>query len=308
MNHISFNPFQEETQNISNHHNQSLLTSTNNLSIQQMILSKFNTIFNLFSTGNQNIDNIIKSILHSIVFGSVITIVTNFITRLGDATLVWNFIKTLIYQVFKLVKNISYLIKTKILRIRDVKKINKQVDIPYISDNKQINELYKAVYWYLTNQTSEIDYIKEPYLQFIYDKKITPTSNNININKILTQYKKKEIVFKNQKIVYVLSTDLITVYTDKDRKRENYKITLYATITELDQNDILEEFCHHCCSTYRDSLTSHTWNQQIFTNKNGQWSSVPSNNSRKLDTIILKNNLKDIIKTDLQLFLNKGAG
>jgi AAA+ superfamily predicted ATPase len=313
MNNITINPFNisplQPTLNSNNLDNNeinniSLLTTHN--SLHNMILEKFNTIFNLFSTGNSNIDNIIKNILHSIIFGSVITLTTNFIMKFGDSDLIIRYIKILFMQIIKLIKNIYYFIKTTIFRQREIKTINKQVDIPYISDTKQINELYKAVYWYLTNKTNNVDYIKEPYLQFVYDKKINQGTNlnNLSINKILTQNKSKEIVFKNQKITYYLSTDLITVYTDKDRKRENYKITLTTNITELAQTDILEEFCHHCCSEYKDSLTTHIWSQLIYTNKNGSWSSAPSNNSRKLETIILKNNLKDTIKTDLQLFLN----
>ena len=313
MNNISINPFQQtslysslnpQSQSSNQPNNIALMTTHN--SIHNMILDKFNTIFNLFSTGNSHIDSIIKNILQSIIFGSVITLTTNFIMKFGDSDLFIRYLKILFMQIIKLIKNIYYLIKTKIFRHREIKKINKQVDIPYISDTKQINELYKAVYWYLTNKTNNIDYIKEPYLQFIYDKKINQGTNlnNLSINKILTQNKSKEIVFKNQKITYYLSTDLITVYTDKDRKRENYKITLTTNITELAQTDILEEFCHHCCSEYKDSLTTHIWSQLIYTNKNGAWNSAPSNNSRKLDTIILKNNLKETIKTDLQLFLN----
>jgi AAA+ superfamily predicted ATPase len=313
MNNISINPFQQtslysslnpQSQSFNQPNNIALMTTHN--SIHNMILDKFNTIFNLFSTGNPNIDNIIKNILQSIIFGSVITLTTNFIMKFGDSDLFLRYLRILFMQVIKFIKNIYYLIKTKIFRHREIKKINKQVDIPYISDTKQINELYKAVFWYLTNKTNNIDYIKEPYLQFIYDKKINQGTNlnNLSINKILTQNKSKEIVFKNQKITYYLSTDLITVYTDKDRKRENYKITLTTNITELAQTDILEEFCHHCCSEYKDSLTTHIWSQLIYTNKNGAWNSASSNNSRKLDTIILKNNLIDTIKTDLQLFLN----
>ena len=208
MNNISINPFQQtslysslnpQSQSFNQPNNIALMTTHN--SIHNMILDKFNTIFNLFSTGNPNIDNIIKNILQSIIFGSVITLTTNFIMKFGDSDLFLRYLRILFMQVIKFIKNIYYLIKTKIFRHREIKKINKQVDIPYISDTKQINELYKAVFWYLTNKTNNIDYIKEPYLQFIYDKKINQGTNlnNLSINKILTQNKSKEIVFKNQK-------------------------------------------------------------------------------------------------------------
>jgi SpoVK/Ycf46/Vps4 family AAA+-type ATPase len=188
------------------------------------------------------------------------------------------------------------------------KKYYRTVDIPYISDTRQINELYKAVFWFLTND-SEIDYLHEPYLQFVFDKKISVETRevlkrNLSIHKILSQRQSKKIRFKNHDITYSLSTELITVYTDKDRKRENYKVTLNAIIDEYEKNDILDEFCQHCLTEYINNLTSSTWTQQIYINSGGEWKSSPSNNTRKLDTIILKDGLKDEIKSDLQLFLN----
>lgn len=73
---------------------------------------------------------------------------------------------------------------------------------------------------------------------------------------------------------------------------------------ENSTEDVLEEFCKYCANEYKFYLTGKIWTQQIYTNDRSEWKSSPSNNYRKLDTIILKNNLKNKIKEDVQLFLN----
>ena len=73
----------------------------------------------------------------------------------------------------------------------------KYIEIPYISDNRKINELYKAVSWYLSTN-SLIDYAKETDLQYVYEKQIVPENSNyiksnLSLNKIMGQNKIKEI-------------------------------------------------------------------------------------------------------------------
>lgn len=181
----------------------------------------------------------------------------------------------------------------------------KTVDVPYISDNRQINELYKAVQWFLSSN-SEIDYIKESNLQYVYEKKLQPDSiiTELNINKILNQGKVKDILFKKNKISFLLDTETITIYTDKEKKRENFKIKLWTEIDLNCKHDIIEEFCQMCINKYIESLTSSTWKQLIYTNKEGKWESKESKNARKLDTVLLQNSIKESIKLDMELFLN----
>jgi AAA+ superfamily predicted ATPase len=273
--------------------------------LQMYTMNKFmsNGTSSFLKTGNGDVDHLLGMVLQMMVLGSV----TMLMTQLGTVII---YIKQTNNNIIRFVWGIILIIyrffKQKMFRER--KKYYRTVDIPYISDTRQINELYKAVFWFLTND-SEIDYLHEPYLQFVFDKKISvetreAVKRNLSIHKILSQQKSKKISFKNHDITYILSTELITVYTDKDRKRENYKVTLTAVIDEYEKTDVLDEFCQHCLVEYINNLTSSTWTQQIYTNSNGEWKSSPSNNTRKLDTIILKDGLKDEIKSDLQLFLN----
>lgn len=271
--------------------------------MQMQVLNKVMTNLSFIQTGDPMFDTIIATVAQTLIIGMV----TLMVTQLGTFI---NFSKDkmtkLFFFIFYGIPSLFSYVYRKFKKQRKI--IKRNVDIPYISDTRQINELYKAVFWYLTND-KEITYLHEPYLQYVFDKKITvdtreQVKKNLAIHKILTQQKTKDIEYKNHKIKYSLSTELITVYTDKDRKRENFKVSLTTEVDECEQSDILEQFCQHCLVEYINNLTSNTWQQLIYTNKNGEWSIAPSNNTRKLDTIILKKGLKEEIKNDLQLFLN----
>ena len=189
-----------------------------------------------------------------------------------------------------------------------IPKFTKTVEIPYISDNRQINELYKSTHWFLSSNT-EIDYIKESNLQYVYEKKFDPNQmENIlasfSISKILAQNKSKDIMYKSHKIYFAFDIDTIIIYTDKEKKRDNFKIRLWTDIDENAKTDILDEFCQMCVVKYLESLKSSIWKQQIFINKTNKWEASESKNIRKLDTVVLPINIKDEIKQDLELFLN----
>ena len=55
---------------------------------------------------------------------------------------------------------------------------------------------------------------------------------------------------------------------------------------------------------YANSLIKKKWQQCIYVNKNGKWESQISNNKRSIDTVVLRNNMKDIIKNDIKSFLD----
>jgi ATP-dependent 26S proteasome regulatory subunit len=252
-------------------------------------------LFKNFSTGNFFIDTLAQLFLMTLIT----YLFTQIKTLLDKAGLM---ISWIFYKSIDLVKwSYSKILNTPIKQV-------KNVDIPYISDNRKINELYKAVSWYLSTN-SEIDYTKETDLQYVYEKPIVPENihyikSNLALNKIMSQNKKKEIKFKNYIIKYELGTELVTIYTDREKKRENYKVKLWVEIDQFVKSDILEEFCQLCITKYLDSLTSNTWKQQIFINKEDKWVGENSNNTRKLDTIILQNSLKEEIRDDFMRFIN----
>jgi len=272
--------------------------------LQYALMGKTMSNLTFLNTGDPMVDMITMTVVQ----GLVLSLITLIVSQIGNITsYTTNLVKTCAYRSFSLASYGGSCLARK-CRKQQSRKYARTVDIPYISDTRQINELYKAVFWYLTHD-SEIDYTKEPYLQFLFDKRITAENTNVvkkdlSINKILKKEKSKTIFYKNHKITYTLSTELITVYTDKDRKRENYKVTLSTIVDEVEKTDVLEDFSRHCLTEYINNMTTSVWNQQIYTNSDGEWKATPSNNTRKLDTIILKNSIKDNIKNDVQLFLN----
>jgi hypothetical protein len=307
--HITVDPFEKNSINnalnpLNNNINNNYNTFNLQNILQMQILNTVLTNLNILNTGNQTIDTIIKTIIQSMIIGMI----SVFITHIGSS---FKYISIGIKRAFQLITHIIIVCHNYTMYKfgkTPVKLIKRDVEIPYISDTRQLNELYKAVFWYLTNN-EEINYIKEPFLQYVFDKKISIENkntllNNLLINKILSQNKTKKIKYKKYEITYSLTTEKITVYTDKDRIRENYKVLLSTYVYETDNIDILEEFCQLCLTEYIKNMTSNNWVQQIYTNNGIDWKSSPSNNNRKLDTIILKKGLKEEIKNDLQMFLN----
>ena len=247
-----------------------------------------------FSSGNFIVDTLIQLCIMTFVaqlFGGVKVVTDEIVFYLG-----------------KLKKFLNLCINALIARIIKKKVTKKKaVDIPFISDTKSINELYKAVSWYLSNN-NEIDFAKETDLQYVYDKKLMMDNikNGINITKIVGQRTNKIIKYKNHDINYSLDTELVTLYTDREKKRENYKIKLWTYNDEDVNYDIIEDFSKFCMIKYVESLYLVKWDQLIYTNEKNSttWKSQKSNNQRKLETIILKDNLRDNIKSDIELFLN----
>lgn len=182
----------------------------------------------------------------------------------------------------------------------------KEVHIDYITDDRKINELYKAMHWYLSSN-EEIEYLHETPVKFSIEDPIRVNlfekSGSI-VNKQVAQGKNKDIQFHGQQIMYKMTKELINVYTDKERKRENYRITLMANLDKKCTEDLLERFCHHCASEFAKSLVTMKWSQKIFTNSKDTWTGEDSRNRRSVDTVILKDGLKNEIKDDLQLFLD----
>lgn len=281
----------------------SMNTHMNTNLIQMQVINKVMSNLHFLKTGDMVLDTIIMTLIQ----GLIISLITLIIAQIGQIlTEIRTVIKKSITLTSSNLTNLYYYINSVLFRKSKV--ICKTIEIPYISETKDINELHKAVHWFLTNN-EKIDYLFEQHLQFVFNKKITlenreEIKKNLSINKILTQDKPKTITYKNKKITYKLSKEIVTVYGDRDRKRENYKVILWTDVNEHDKIDILEDFSQHCLTEYINNLSSSKWTQMIYTLTDGEWKACPSNNYRKIDTIILKNDLKNKIKKDLDLFLN----
>ena len=141
-------------------------------------------IFNILRTGNPLIDAILLSIVGAVVANNVTKLV-NFISNFS--------FESMYYMAVRMIKRIyNYLTGKK------NNEIVKYVHINAISDERKANELYDAVYWYITN-TEIIDFIKETPIKFSYDKNplktLNPEETEIKLNKVISRYKEKKITY-----------------------------------------------------------------------------------------------------------------
>jgi hypothetical protein len=253
-------------------------------------------LLNKLKTGNIIIDTILMSVMMTIVSGIVL-----------QAGNILNSVRYAINPYFSKAYNFVHKHYNKRF---GRKKITKTVLISYVTDNKQINELYKAVFWFLSSNTNNIDHLHEPFLKYTCDQKIEmingvkQVNKKYDINKHIDDHKIKEIIYNEHIIKYSLSKNLITIHSDKDKKRENYNITLYVDVDEHTKEDIIDDFCQHCMNKYANSMNSTKWEQFIYVNEGDKWIHQKSNNHRKLDTVILKKGLKEDIRNDANLFVN----
>jgi SpoVK/Ycf46/Vps4 family AAA+-type ATPase len=290
-----------ETSSSSSPYNNYSMMSHNLLQMQ--VLNKVLSNINL-NTGDPFLDNILMTLLQGFLLSMLASATMNITTLLNLLNTQFKYYISLFINLFY---RFYYYLLSKYTKKSKI--FLKTVELSYITDSKDINELYKAVSWYLSNN-EKIDYLSETSLNFTFIKKIALENkselidNNLLINKFIPFGKNKTILYKNRKITYKLSNDLITLYTDREKKRENPKITLWADIDEYDKTDIIEEFCQNCLQSYVNSMISKKWVQQIYTHTKSEWKNGPSNNFRKMETIVLKNNLKKKVKEDLDWFLS----
>lgn len=269
---------------------------TTNLSQDALKNTMQYELLNKFRTNNPLYDMFISFIVFSLV-----AMVMNKISDLTSWLL--NQLSRLKNLVYRLLNKFYEYMLYRVFKYEKEEYLRKEVIIDYITDNKQINELYKAVYWYLSN-TQLIDYVKETPIKYTYETKIDEfTKNEFNLNQILVYDRENKFQYGNYEVYYLYNKNLINIYTDQEKKKENYTIRLWTKYSMKLNEDVLNKFCQHCLTEYTNNLTKKKWQQYIYVNKNGKWEHQVSNNKRSIDTIILKNNLKDVIKNDIKSFL-----
>ena len=246
-------------------------------------------LLNKFTTGNPFIDPLMHIVIYTVIGFVVFNVKDMF------QSLFLNF-KYALAQLFALIKFYFY----KYHKANEI--IHKQVIINYITENKRINNLYRAIDWYLSTQ--DTNYIKEPSLRLTIEDDITANKQN-KINKRIENNKYKSLEYKNHKIFYILSTDLITIYSDREKKRENQQITLTMKMRADSKTDILEDFCNYALEEYKKHLYPDQWKQKIFINNNeGKWESYCSQIRRNIDTVVLQGDLLKNIMNDVNDFMN----
>lgn len=255
-------------------------------------------LLNKYRTDNPIFDAIISFIVFSLV-----AIVMNKLNDLASALIsllkwIYNLLLSFVCELYDKIRNCMGYQKEECM--------TKEVIIDYITDNRKINELYKAVYWYLSN-TFLINYTRESPVKYSYETNLE-TIKNINdfeylLNQTIMYDNENKFCYDGYEIYYIYNRNIINIYSDQEKKRENYTIKLWTKYRINSTSDVLNKFCQFCVSEYVKNINKKKWEQHIYVNKNGVWECQRSNNKRSIDTIILKNNLKDVIKNDIKTFL-----
>jgi len=186
--------------------------------------------------------------------------------------------------------------------------IRKVVNIKSITENKNRNSLYNAVHWYLAHN-NYVNFVKESPIDFSFEKEIDQDSaktinhENIEFDKIIGNNRPISFKYKDHNINYTLSSKVIDVYGNEKKQKENYIITLDTNILKNTTTDIINDFCHHCLEEYIKNLTKSNWSQKIYIHKDGRWEGKDSNNRRKLEKVILKDDINIQIKNDIRTFI-----
>ncbi|AGF85604.1 ATPase family protein [Moumouvirus goulette] len=170
-------------------------TFTNTQALQYGLISKL-------STGNPIID----SMVHVFIYSFVATFMMNLQNILNFDNLAQR------------IKNIYLSLKDTVLKyFYGVENLTKTVQIEYITEEKKFNELYKALDWYLSTnvRTDNLNDILRLSIEEKLEAGIIP---KLNIRPSLnsTQY----VEYKNHKIYFTTSKQIVTVYGDKERKKK----------------------------------------------------------------------------------------
>lgn len=178
----------------------------------------------------------------------------------------------------------------------DIETETKTVTIKYITDSREINTLFEPVHWYINNLT---DTIKET------STSLETTKNNPGITQKIPKQRTSKINFLDHEITYQISTEMITIYAEREHKRENIIINLLVEVKVDRKTDIFEKFADMCIKQYQEYNTKQQWKQKIYRNENGEWISKESKTSRKLSTVILKDGQIDDITDDINTFTHQ---
>lgn len=206
--------------------------------------------------------------------------------------------KTAFIRIYSIVKNFILFLIYSFYRKPVPKKIS--LTIPSINEGS-INHMYVALDWYLTtnckvkvDQDNIIVSIKRP---------IEGTKEEKTYQLLIGQPEEKitEIDYKGCTISYQKDSKVEKIYTPTGEvQKRNYYINLWSY--ECTRKS-LEELCQYVANQYAKSKIEEVWYQRMYTHNTNQWnSSVIDRNKRRVETVVLKNDINKKILDDLTHF------
>lgn len=188
--------------------------------------------------------------------------------------------------ILKLTNLIAYVLSWIKFKNRIKKEFRAQVS--FITENNEINTLFEPTLYYINKLTnSDLEPVKH----------LSTTTKNNKISEQIPSERTSTITYNNNVIEYKIRKEIITIYADREHKRQNIIIDLKST------NNIFTQFAEICIKKYEE--LNKFKSSQIYRNENEKWVSKSNIINRKLETVILRKNQINNIKSDLTEFINR---
>lgn len=159
------------------------------------------------------------------------------------------------------------------------------------------NEAYLDFCWFITHQQPckkgslrAVQYIKRRYYDDEEDRNermffFVPREG------IMHDFIFEDTVIRYQ--FYKISRDDVQTHDKKG-------VTLYHSGGDC---EVLYKFVKQIEKARQDWITNHTWMQTVYSNKEEEWTGMPSHNTKTMDTVVLSGSNSKDIEEDLEQFL-----
>lgn len=197
---------------------------------------------------------------------------------------VMGYLRRFLTQVYQYLQRKYYGVQTK-----------KTATIKSITDSKEINTLYDAVFWYantLVDTKVEDNVI------------IQTTKNDADVAVIVPKKKTAVVKFKDHDIDFQVASEIVTIHAEREHKREAMVITLSAVTNQTNQ-EILVQFIDACKCEYEKKVNKKSWKPMIYRNEGDKWVGQELNikRLRNINTVILKEGQLESAVKDLDKFI-----
>ena len=185
---------------------------------------------------------------------------------------------------------------------------SRTVEIHYITPKSRKNHIYEKVQWFLE---SAVETVNESQLIIYCEDPLQPEAHPhpAPLQKSYPTKQAKSYAFeykgRTHEIHFEFTKETITVYGDKERKKEDLIIRLWIEDPSSlgSEDDVIEAFIQKCIHDHRRHYAAAALRSMLYTVQGTSWGQRPWRNRRQLSTIILKEGQMDVIKDQLDWFM-----
>lgn len=167
--------------------------------------------------------------------------------------------------------------------------------VSYVTENKEINELYEPVYAFCNSMIPN-----ETQGMLTWQKvkqKHTDATANVPRDRTCT------FKWGEHEFTYQHSSPKITIHADRERQRENYTVTLSVTVKKGSQDPFPSLFAE-ASAAWQRLQSKLSWVQTVYRNVDDKWVATNARAKRRIETVILADGLRDEIAEDFKEFVN----